>query len=119
MSKQPCHGFPCVDDPHDFIPDPDCCSPEERETHRRACQTYGHPDHEPNKGCYTEYDKTGTMVKHVTRTSWGIGTNLIAHCDGCGEPTFEDPLITCHECGGPEYCSSCWPKHDADHDKKD
>ena len=52
MSKQPIYGFPCVDDPHDFIPDGECCSQNEILTHRAAKANYGKPSYEPNKGCY-------------------------------------------------------------------
>lgn len=117
MSKQPCYGFPCVADPNDFIPDPDSSSPEEIETHRRACANFGKPSYEPNKGCFSVHDAEGRMVLHVARTSWGIGTNLIATCDDCGEPAFDDPLTTCHECGGPEFCPICWPKHEQQHEE--
>lgn len=41
MSKQPNYGFPCVEDPHDFIPDTESCSPTEIEAHRVACANYG------------------------------------------------------------------------------
>lgn len=116
MSKQPVYGFPCVEDPNDFIPDDDCCSPEEIETHRVACANYGKPTYQPNRGCYTETDDSGQLVKHVARTSWGIGTNLIDHCDGCNEPSFGERLMTCHECGGQEFCERCWPKHEAEHE---
>lgn len=54
-----CYGYPCVENPHDFFPDVECCSPEELEAHRRACETYGTPDYQPNKGCYAEYDANG------------------------------------------------------------
>lgn len=27
--KEGCYGFPCVEDPHDFTPDAECCTPEE------------------------------------------------------------------------------------------
>ena len=75
--KVPLYGFPCVSDPNDFSPDAECCSPEEIAAHKRACETYGTPDYEPNKGCYSEHDAEGNLVKHVTRTSWGIGVNMI------------------------------------------
>ncbi len=118
MSQRPLYGFPCVSDPNNFIPDGECSSPEEIETHRMACANYGKPAYEPNKSCYAEYDADGKLVKHVARTSWGIGTNLIDTCDGCEQPNFsETPLITCHECGGPEYCEVCWPKHERDHEE--
>lgn len=118
MSKQPIYGFPCVSDPNDFIPDDESCSPAELEAHRIACANYGKPSFQPNKGCYTEHDESGQLVKHVLRTLWGIGTNLVAQCDGCNCPWFDgDPaLMTCHECGGPEFCVVCWPEHEKNHD---
>ena len=112
MSKQPVYGFPCVSDPNDFIPDGECCSPTEIEAHKAAVASFGTPDYQPNKGCTTEHDADGRLVKHVLRTSWGIGTNLIASCDGCREPDFGDGLLTCHDCGGyMEFCPRCWPEH--------
>lgn len=118
MSKQPVYGFPCVSDPNNFIPDGESCSPAELEAHRIACANYGKPSFQPNKGCYTEHDESGQLVKHVLRTSWGIGTNLIQSCDGCREPHFNDDpeFITCYECGGPEFCANCWPDHEKKHE---
>jgi hypothetical protein len=116
MSKQASYGFPCVTDPNDFIPDKESSSPQEIEAHRLACANYGKPNYEPNKGCFSEYDDKGQLVLHVTRTSWGIGTNLLDSCDGCNTPTFGDPLIACHECGGPEFCEHCWPEHEKKHE---
>jgi hypothetical protein len=105
-----------VTDPNDFIPDGESCSPEEIETHRLACANYGKSSYEPNKGCYAEHDENGQLVRHVLRTSWGIGTNLINTCDGCNEPSFDGPLMMCHECGGPEFCVDCWPDHERRHE---
>lgn len=118
MSKQPVYGYPHVDDPRDFMPDAECCSPQEMAAHKLACQTFGTPEHQPNKGCYTEHDAEGRLVKHVARTSWGIGVNLIDHCDGCNTPWFDGdlPLMFCHECNGPEFCERCWPEHEKTHE---
>ena len=118
MSKTPVYGFPCVSDPNDFIPDGECCSPAEIETHRLACANYGKPAYQPNKGCFTEHDADGQLVKHVLRPSWGIGTNLVQTCDSCGNPPYGDDerLMTCHECGGPEFCAVCWPEHEKKHE---
>lgn len=114
MSKQPIYGFPCVTDPRDFLPDVECCSPTEIETHQTACKTFGKPEHQPNKGSFTEFNDKGEMVLHVCRTSWGIGTNLIDSCDECREPA--DNLMTCHECHGMEFCAVCWPQHEKRHE---
>lgn len=116
MSKQPIYGFPCVSDPHNFDPDSECCSPAEIETHRRAKANWGKPEFEPNKGCFSEYSNDGQLLLHVARTSWGIGVNLIDTCDDCNTPTFWKPLITCHECGGPELCDTCWLEHEKKHE---
>jgi hypothetical protein len=117
MSKMPVYGFPCVENPHDFDPDVECCSPQEIETWRRAKANWGKPGFEPNKGCETTFDEAGNLVKHVLRTSWGIGVNLIDQCDGCQE-VMPGSLMTCHECGGSEYCEVCWPKHEAEHEEQ-
>lgn len=114
MSKQAIYGFPCVTDPNDFLPDYESCAPAEIEAHKLACATYGTPLYQPNKGCTTEHDESGQMVKHILRTSWGIGTNLIQSCDGCRMPgfMFDEPLMTCYDCGGhQEFCGDCWAAH--------
>lgn len=116
MSKSPIYGFPCVEDPNDFIPDRECCSPAEIEAHRIACADFGKPAFVANRGCEWLTDPTGAVVAHVVRTSWGIGVNLIATCDECKEPT-DGSLMTCHECGGPEFCEVCWPIHERDHEE--
>lgn len=110
MSRYPLYGYPHVDDPHDFDPDPECCSPAEIATWKMACATYGKANHEPNKGGFSEYNEKGDLVLHVARTSWGIGTNMIPMCDDCEALDVKD-LITCHECGR-EFCETCWPAHD-------
>lgn len=117
MSKQPIYGFPCVEDPRDFSPDMECSSPEEIEAHRLACANYGKPSYVPNKGCYSQHSDDGQLVMHVTRTSWGIGVNLIDSCDECNCPS--DALIACHECGGRDYCEVCWPEHEKRHEEGD
>lgn len=117
MSQQPVYGYPCVTDPRDFIPDDECCSSEEIAAHKLACETFGTPAYQPNKGYYEERDSEGRLLKHVTRTSWGIGTNLLTICDGCNTPPFGASLMTCHECGGHEFCEACWPEHEREHEK--
>ena len=110
MSYQSVYGFPCVSDPNDFSPDYECCSPDEIAAHKRAVATFGTPEYQPNRGCATEHDADGRLVRHVLRTSWGIGVNSIRCCDGCSEPN--DELIACHDCGGHlDFCAVCWPEH--------
>ncbi len=116
MSKSAIYGYPFVSDPHDFDPDPECSSPAEIEAHRLACANYGKPEYVPNKGCFSEHDADGNLVLHVARTSWGLGANMIDVCDECGNPGFDLPLMTCHECGGSEFCAGCWPEHEKGHD---
>lgn len=106
--KESVYGFPCVENPHDFIPDYECCSPEEIATHKRACETWGTPDYEPNKGCCDLVDPvSGAVVGHVTRTSWGIGTNLVpkSWLDG-PEPCEKHQWVTKPLGGDPTEASS-------------
>ena len=117
MSRQELYGFPWVKNPNDFSPDEESSSPEEIAAHKLACETFGKPDYVPNKGSFSEHDAEGNLVLHVTRTSWGIGVNMYSACDGCSEPS--DNLMTCHECGGPEFCAVCWPEHEKRHDDGD
>jgi hypothetical protein len=116
MSQDGVYGFPCVTNPHDFSPDEESSSPEEIAAHKRACEMWGKPGYEPNKGCYSVHGDDGALMLHVTRTSWGIGVNTFTKCDHCGE--IENQTIHCWECGG-DFCSaSCWPKHDAEDECK-
>ena len=112
MSFQGQYGFPCVEDPNDFSPDAECCSPQEIEAHALACKTFGTPAYQPNRGCETQRDESGFLVRHTLRTSWGIGVNNIRMCDGdCHEPIWAD-YLTCFECGGHlDFCPKCWPVH--------
>lgn len=110
MSENCVYGYPCVEDPHNFTPDAECCSPAELDAHRLACAMYGKSDYRPNKGCYSEYDAAGGLVTHVARSSWGIGVNVVQVCDGCSEPCGS--FVTCHDCQR-DYCAErCWPEHD-------
>lgn len=110
--RQECvYGFPCVEDPNNFHPDGECCSPEELAAHKLACDTYGTPPYQPNKGCTTEFDAEGKLVKHILRTSWGIGINTF-EIEDCDECHAEGHLTTCWDCNR-DYCDMCWPKHDA------
>jgi len=108
MSQTSVYGYPCVENPNDFTPDKECSSPEEIETHRLACLQYKTADYKSNRGCFFEHSDDGKSVKHVTRTSWGIGINTIIICDGCGEL----PVIHCHECH-QDFCEICWVEHES------
>lgn len=116
MSMQGHYGFPCVRNPNHFTPDAESSSPAEIAAHKKACENWGKPEFEPNKGCFSEYNEKDELIRHVTRTSWGIGINMIPVCDGCNEMGIED-MMTCHECPGqPEFCTMCWEKHEKQHD---
>lgn len=119
MSQKAIYGFPHVENPNDFIPDVECSSPQEIAAHKAACAAYGSPTYQPNRGCYSKYDAAGNLVKHVTRTSWGIGVNVYHACDGddCGVP-LDASRMTCHECAR-DFCPHCWPLHEARHNAED
>jgi hypothetical protein len=112
--KQGHYGYPCVTNPNDFEPDPECCSPAEIEAHRLAKKHWGTPAFVPNRGCTDLLSPDGRVVGHVTRTSWGIGVNFINQCDECNTP--DDDLMYCHDCA-LDLCPVCWPKHEQWHDE--
>ena len=75
--KEASYGFPCVENPHDFSPDVESCTPEEIAFWEDAKRRWdaGERDVRGNR-CETIAGDKGEMVMHVTRTSWGIGVNM-------------------------------------------
>jgi hypothetical protein len=73
------YGFPCVDNPNDFTPDPECCTPQELAAHAEACRQWndGTYQRDPSKHCQSTFDGDGKLVMHVSRTPWGIGTSSV------------------------------------------
>jgi hypothetical protein len=72
------YGYGRTKNPHDFTPDPECCTPAEIENHRAACEAYdkGEPlphQHQESNGAI--YDaKTSEKIKDFCGSPWGIGT---------------------------------------------
>lgn len=82
LAEDTIYGYPLVDDPRDYTPDHEVCSPEEVAEWERACvwAEGGHvipapPAHEPThaKG----EDGEVRQVGHITRAPWGIGVSTI------------------------------------------
>ena len=76
--KEGIYGFPCVENPHDFTPDEECCTPEEIAFWEDAKKRWdaGERDVRGNR-CETVCNDQGNMAAHFTRTSWGIGVNMV------------------------------------------
>lgn len=70
------YGFPCVENPHNFRPDEESCTPEEIAFWEDAKKRWdgGQRDVRGNR-CASTYDVEGNLVMHTTSTSWGIGVN--------------------------------------------
>jgi hypothetical protein len=75
--KEPVYGFPCVSNPNDFSPDVQSCTEKELSAHRKACETWGTDDYKPNDGCEWLTNEKGEAIAHVTKSSWGIGVNMV------------------------------------------
>ncbi len=72
------YGFPCVENPHDFTPDPESCTPEEIAFWKDAKKRWDAGERDVRGArCETIRDEQGNMKAHITRTSWGIGVNSI------------------------------------------
>lgn len=83
MAKEGVYGFPCVEDPHDFTPDEESCTPEEIAFWEDAKKRWdaGERDVRGNR-CATMRNDSHEVVMHMTRTSWGIGVNMVDFEEG-------------------------------------
>lgn len=80
--KEAIYGFPCVENPHDFTPDSECCTPAEIAFWEDAKKRWDAGERDVRGArCSTVTDEAGNYAGHVTRTSWGIGTNMVDWSD--------------------------------------
>jgi len=76
--KGGCYGFPCVENPHDFSPDEECCTPEEIAFWEDAKKRWDAGERDVRGArCQTVRGDSGEVLMHMTRTSWGIGVNMV------------------------------------------
>jgi hypothetical protein len=76
--KEPVYGFPCVENPHDFEPDPDSCTAKEIACWEEAKRRWDCGERDVlGARCHNLEDDNGNVFAHVTATSWGIGTNYM------------------------------------------
>lgn len=76
--KEGIYGFPCVENPHDFTPDLECCTPEEVVFWQEAKDRWDQGERDVRGArCETVRNDKGEMVAHFTRTSWGIGVSMV------------------------------------------
>lgn len=76
--KEAIYGFPCVENPHDFEPDIESCTEAEIAFWEDAKKRWGAGERDVRGArCESKYDKEGNLMSHITRTSWGIGTNMV------------------------------------------
>jgi hypothetical protein len=76
--KEAIYGFPCVDNPNDFRPDRECCTPEEIAFWKDAKKRWDAGERDVRGGrCEDLKDAEGNWAGHIIRTSWGIGVNMV------------------------------------------
>jgi hypothetical protein len=76
--KEAVYGFPCVENPHDFTPDAECCTPEEIAFWEDAKKRWNAGESNVRgKRCHDLIDSNCNVVGHKASTSWGIGTNMV------------------------------------------
>lgn len=89
MAQEAVYGFPCVENPHDFTPDTEACTKEEIAFWEDAKKRWDAGERDVHgKRCTTEFDADGKPLRHLTQTSWGMGTNMVTldpEEDWCGE----------------------------------
>jgi hypothetical protein len=72
------YGFPCVENPHDFSPDGESCTPEEIAFWEDAKKRWDAGERDVRGArCETLTNEQGEYRGHITRTTWGIGVNSI------------------------------------------
>lgn len=78
MAKEAVYGFPCVEDPHDFTPDADCCTPEEIAFWEESKRRWDAGERDVRgKRCESQFDAEGRLVRHTAQSSWGVGVNMV------------------------------------------
>lgn len=76
--KEGCYGFPCVEDPHDFTPDEESCTPEEIAFWEDAKKRWAAGERDVRGlRCQSIRNADGELMAHMTMTSWGIGVNMV------------------------------------------
>lgn len=69
-------GYPVVEDPRDFSPDPECCTPEEIAAHKAACEAWERGER-PTREPTHETIADGETLIRLTRAPWGIGVSTL------------------------------------------
>jgi hypothetical protein len=76
--KEAVYGFPCVENPHDFEPDRDCCTEKEIAFWEEAKTRWDAGEKDVRgRRCQALQGDRGEYLGHVTQTSWGIGVNMV------------------------------------------
>jgi hypothetical protein len=76
------YGFPCVENPHDFTPDEQSCTPEEIAFWEDAKKRWDAGERDVRGArCTSTFNEAGELVMHTTSTSWGIGVNVVEFDD--------------------------------------
>lgn len=89
MKSDVVYGFPCVENPNDFSPDTECCTAEEIAFWEDAKRRWDAGERDVRGArCESTFDDDGQLIKHVTRTSWGIGVNSVEWEDDDPEGTL-------------------------------
>jgi hypothetical protein len=71
------YGFPCVENPHDFTPDSQCCTPTEIAFWEDAKKRWDAGERDVRGArCCSTFSADGELTMHTTSTSWGIGVNM-------------------------------------------
>lgn len=75
--KELVYGFPCVENPHDFTPDEESYIPQEIAFWKNAKLRWdaGELDVRGHRSGTVATADGGSI--HTTRTSWGIGINMV------------------------------------------
>ena len=71
------YGYPLSDDPHEFSPDLDACSPQEIKNWEEATARWDKGERPVKGPTHEPIVVDGKAVGHVTRAPWGVGVSSI------------------------------------------
>jgi len=71
------YGYFCGGDPRDFHPDHECCTPEEIQRHKEACEDAERLESSRDLPCPSGWIRTPDGCAHILRAPFGIGVSTI------------------------------------------
>ena len=88
------YGYGATANPHDFTPDPECCTEDEIARHKAACDAWDRGDYTPPPSTLTEHATALDASRNLRRCiDEGAATGIVFKCDD------GSAFVHCHRAG--------------------